>query len=140
MKDEKKDGDEMVDGIVAAALRELEQQRKSAKYHADRLFNEAKARIKTLESAVSRDVFAEALVVAVGEIEVNQVANASTMGLGLSRGYNHYLTVVRSTLTPEEAQRRKDAHWKIPGQQGPPKLRAMLVVFEDRPPIRGAGS
>jgi len=134
---ERSESESMVDGVVAAAIRELEQQRENARYHAERVCGDAIANVKTLAKIATRDVFKDALVVAAGELKYPTTVDAGWRihtGLG---GSSLEMTVTRSRMNGgDEAGREMVAKLvaecsKRSEMGQPSSLRAVLVVFRD---------
>ena len=129
---------EMIDGLVNQALKELANQKESAISSTNYAFEEAKSRIEILREIGVRDVFKDALVIAVGDFDVQAIPTGDTVGVG-HHGHSNYLVVTRSTLDEQNARKRTTAYWELvknqPGSHQSPKLRAMLVIFEEKAPI-----
>jgi hypothetical protein len=120
----------MVDGVIEQAIRELEQQNVNAIASAERIYGDAVGNIRTLSAVAGRDVFKDAMCVAVGELYPSDVQAGWQVHTNVGQA-SARMTVVRSRLTRDTVPALVSRHHELTNKGRPGPLRAVLVIFED---------
>lgn len=119
-----------VDNVIALGVKRLESLRREVEDNADRIQKETLERILVLKEAGERDVFKDAVVLAAGDFVLDRrIALGETFYL--SAGMRHCSL---AAVSIEPSARVEPGSCRSDDIAPARRLRALLVVFEERAP------
>jgi hypothetical protein len=113
------------DALIASALRDLERKRDEVSACAERVIEETRGALESLKTIGARDVFKDAVVLAVGELSPRHPIDISATAYVQNLGDHLPLRVVASRLTPTYLTDLEDS------RGNPRRLKAMLVIWDE---------